>query len=68
MCIFVNTQYKVFVIFYINDIQVLYYKDNELHTTQIIKAIKGIYKLYNIRDIEQFLEVRVIRDRIARKI
>ena len=68
MCIFVDTQYKVFIIFYINNVQVLYHKDNELHTIQIIKAIKGVYKLHNMGDVGWFLGVQVIRDRAARKI
>jgi hypothetical protein len=59
---FVNTQYKVFVMFYINNVQVLYYKDDKLYITQIIKIIKGVYKLYDIRDVEWFLRVQVIRD------
>jgi hypothetical protein len=43
--------------FYINDVQVLYYKDDKLHVTQIIKTIKGVYKLHDIGDIKWFLGV-----------
>jgi hypothetical protein len=67
-CIFVDAQYKVFVMFYVDDVQVLYHKDNELHATQIIKAIKGAYELRDMGDVGWFLGVRVIRDRAARKI
>jgi hypothetical protein len=67
-CMFVDAQYKVFVMFYVDDVQVLYHKDDELHATQIIKTIKGAYELRDMGDAEWFLGVRVIRDRTARKI
>ncbi len=51
VCIFINTKYKVFVIFYINNVQVLYYKNNELYIIKIIKSIKEVYKLYDIGDV-----------------
>jgi hypothetical protein len=47
-----DTDYKVFIIFYIDNFQVLYYKDNKIYTQLIIIQIKRVYKLYNIRDIE----------------
>ena len=40
----------------------LYYKDNEARAQLIITQIKIVYELYNMRDIEWFLGVRVIRD------
>jgi hypothetical protein len=64
----VDVDHKVFIIFYIDDFQVLYYKDNEARTKSIIAQIKEVYKLHDIRDIEWFLGVRVIRDRKARKL
>jgi hypothetical protein len=48
----VNTDYKVFIIFYIDDFQVLYYKDNEARAELIIARIKEVYKLHDIWDIE----------------
>jgi hypothetical protein len=67
-CIFIDVKYKVFIIFYINDVQVLYYRNDELHATKIVKSIKEAYKLRDIGDVIWFLGVRVIRDRAARKI
>jgi hypothetical protein len=64
----VDADYKVFIVFYIDDFQVLYYKDNEACAKLIIARIKEVYELYDIRDIEWFLEVRVIRDHKARKL
>jgi hypothetical protein len=61
-CIFVDTQHKVFVLFYVNDVQVLYYKDDELYTSKVVKAMKKAYKLRDMGDVEWFLGVRVIRD------
>jgi hypothetical protein len=64
----VNADYKVFVIFYINNFQVLYYKDNEARAKSIITRIKEVYELHDMRDIEWFLGVQVIRDYKARKL
>jgi hypothetical protein len=47
-----DADYKVFIIFYIDDFQVLYYKDNKARAKLIIARIKEVYKLYNMRDIE----------------
>ena len=60
--IFVYPKYKMFILFYIDNIQVLYYKDNKVLTQKIINRIKGVYKLYNLGDIKQFLGVHIIRD------
>jgi hypothetical protein len=35
-CICMDTDYKVFIVFYIDDFQVLYYKDDEVYTQSII--------------------------------
>jgi hypothetical protein len=67
-CIFVNVKYKVFIMFYISDIQVLYYKNDEFHVIKIVKSIKEAYELRDMRDMAWFLRVRVIRDRAAWKI
>jgi hypothetical protein len=64
----VDVDYKVFVIFYMDNFQVLYYKDNEACAKSIIARIKEVYELHDIRDIEWFLGVRVIRDYKARKL
>ena len=63
-----NIDYKVFVIFYMNDFQVLYHKDDKARAQLIITQIKIVYELYNIQDIEWFLRVCVIRDRKAKKL
>jgi hypothetical protein len=47
---------------------VLYYKDNEARAELIIARIKEVYELYDMRDIEWFLGVWVIRDCKARKL
>jgi hypothetical protein len=51
-----------------DNFQVLYYKDNEACTESIITRIKEVYELHDMRDIEWFLGVRVIRDYKARKL
>ena len=51
VCIFVDTEYKVFVMFYVNDVQVLYHRDNELRTAKVIKSIKEVYELCDMGDV-----------------
>jgi hypothetical protein len=50
--IFINLKYKIFVLFYINNIQVIFYKSNKVLIKKIIKQIKVIYNLYIIKDIK----------------
>jgi hypothetical protein len=67
-CIFVDPTYKVFILFYVDDLQVLYYKDDEALATKFIREIERAYKLRDIKDVKWFLGVRVIRDRAAKKL
>jgi hypothetical protein len=67
-CIFVDAEHKVFVMFYVDDVQVLYHRDDELRAAKVIKSIKEAYELRDMGDVGWFLGVRVIRDRAARKI
>jgi hypothetical protein len=64
-CIFVNVKYKVFIMFYVNDIQVLYYKNDKLHAVKIVKSMKEAYELRDMGDVTWFLGIQVIRDRAA---
>jgi hypothetical protein len=67
-CIFVDAKHKVFVMFYVDDVQVLYHRNDELHAAKIVKSMKEAYELRDMGDVAWFLGVRVIRDRAARKI
>jgi hypothetical protein len=40
------------MLFYVDDVQVLYYKDDELHAIKIIKKMKAAYELRDIGDVE----------------
>jgi hypothetical protein len=37
--------------FYVDDVQVLYYRDDELHAVKVIKSIKEAYELRDIGDV-----------------
>jgi hypothetical protein len=67
-CIYTTPDRKVFVIFFVDDIQVMYHREDE----ELAEAItRGLYKAYNLRplgDVKWFLGVRVVRDRAARKL
>ena len=67
-CIYATPDRKVFVIFFVDDIQVMYHRDD----IKLAEAItKGLYQAYELRplgDVKWFLGVRVVRDRAARKL
>jgi hypothetical protein len=67
-CIYVNALYKVFVVFFVDDVQVLYHKSDEASAREIVRGIHEAYKLIGGEDVKWFLGIRVIRDRIERKI
>jgi hypothetical protein len=67
-CIFVDKLHKVFVMFYVDDIQVIYHQSDKALADKIIIGIKGAYDLHPLGSVEWFLGVRVIRDRKARKL
>jgi len=67
-CIYVSEDHKVFVVFFVDDIQLLYHKDDVEQAMEISRGIRKAYELTGGEDVEWFLGVRVIRDREARKI
>jgi hypothetical protein len=67
-CIFVDREHKLFILFYVDDVQVLYHKSDEALAQRIVNGIKAVYDLHPIGDVEWFLGVRVIRDRAAKKL
>jgi len=50
--IFISTNYKVFVIFFVDNVQVLYYKYDKALVIEIVKGIDDAYKLHKIGDVE----------------
>ena len=58
----------VIVVFYMDDVQVLYHKKDEAEALEIIAGLHKAYDLHNLRDIEWFLGIRVIRDRKLHKL
>ncbi len=67
-CIYIDPSHKVFILFYVDDVQVIYYKDDRALAYKIIAGIKASYELRDMGDLEWFLGVRVIRDRAAKKL
>ncbi len=49
--IFIDLIYKVFVLFYIDNVLVIYYKSNQVYTKEIVLRINKVYKLRKIGDI-----------------
>jgi hypothetical protein len=47
-CIYITPDRKVFVVFFVDDIQVIYYRDD----IELTKAItKGLYQAYKLRPL-----------------
>jgi hypothetical protein len=66
-CIY-RSKEGIFIVFYVDDVQVLYHKSIETQAQELIQRLKGAYDLRDLGDIEWFLGIRVIRDRPAKKI
>ena len=56
------------VLFYVDDVLVLYHKNHEEQGKQVIAGLKQAYEFKDQGDIEHYLGIRVIRDRKNRKI
>ena len=56
------------MLFYIDDILVLYDKKDEKRVREVIDRMLEVYKIRDEGDVEWFLGIKVIRDREARKI
>jgi hypothetical protein len=56
------------VVFYVNDFQVFYYKNNKEYAQKLIIKLYKTYNLHDLKDIKSFLSIRVVRDRVAKMI
>lgn len=67
-CMFTHTDRKVFIIFFVDDILILFHKNDGVLAQSIINGIKKVYEIRSLGNVEWFLGVRVIRDRSKRKL
>lgn len=65
-CIFVNEY--VIVMFYVDDIIMLYRSENAQYAADIRHKIEAKYEVRQMGDLEWFLNIRIIRDRANRKL
>lgn len=65
-CIYTNN--KLIVFFYVDDIVVLSLSSDRLAYDQFRTALMGAYKMRDMGELKWFLGIRVVRDRLARKI
>jgi hypothetical protein len=59
---YINLKYKVFILFYIDNVQVMFYKSDKVLANKIIAKINIAYALYLIREVKWFLGVCIIKD------
>ena len=50
--IYINLKYKVFILFYINNVQVIFYKSDKALANKIIAKINITYALYLIKEVK----------------
>ncbi|OHW95249.1 reverse transcriptase domain protein [Colletotrichum incanum] len=67
-CLFQTPDKKVLLIFYVDDILVLYHKNHADIATSIMGGIKATYEVKDQGSAEWYLGIRILRDRLARKI
>lgn len=66
-CLWQDSEKRIMVLFYVDDILVLYNKKDERAGKRVIEGITTRYEARMEGDIEWFLGIRVKRDRSARK-
>jgi hypothetical protein len=64
-CLFFNAARRVLVLFYVDDILLLFAKSHRAEATELLAKLKGAYKLDDKGDVNWFLGVRVVRERSA---
>lgn len=67
-CLFQSRDKKVLVLFYVDDILVLYHKDHAKEAGKVMKGIKEKYELKDQGPAEWYLGIRITRDRTTRRI
>ena len=67
-CLYQDEAHQVFVLFFVDDFLVLYYKEHEASAQRVMSSIGAIYELRELGDVEWFLGIRIIRNRGGRKL
>jgi hypothetical protein len=65
-CLMYDEQRRVLVLFYVDDIVLLYHQRDARYAQVVIDGMKQSYELHELGDCHWFLGVRVIRDRAAK--
>ena len=66
--LFVNNDRIIIIVFYIDNILILYHKRHSIKVEALIEEIKIAYKLEDYRVVEWFFSIRIIRDKVAKMI
>jgi len=67
-CLFYNNDRSIFILFYVDDILLMFKKAQEQEAMELIEQLSEMYELDERGEVEWFLGVRVIRDRSNRTI
>ena len=67
-CIFMNKARGLIIVFFVDDVLLLYHKDDELTAKRFLNELQKAYELRDMSDAEWFLGVRILRDRAAKTI
>jgi hypothetical protein len=64
-CLFFNEARRVLILFYVDDILILFAKTHRSEATELLRKIKKTYKIDDKGEVNWFLGVRVVRNRSA---
>jgi hypothetical protein len=67
-CLFFSKERRVLVLFYVDDILVMYHARDNALGRQLTQAIQDAYQVEDRGEVSWFLGIRVVRDRSARTI
>jgi hypothetical protein len=67
-CLFYFSNHKICILFYVDDILYLYYKNNISNANEIIRTFKTKYEIKDEKSVKWLLSIQIIQNKKARKI
>ena len=62
-CIFVDELRKVFLLFFVDDVLIMYHKDDQSQAQDVVQGLKRAYELREMGEAKWFLGIRIMRNR-----
>ena len=67
-CLFFDKERKILLLFYVDDILLMYHRSAIEPASKVVKALQSTYKIEEKGPVQWFLGVRVVRDQVSHTI